>query len=611
MTDEIPENLETIQGAHVSRLDADMFNADDIDGVTESMTGSGNLNYLVLQSAQTNESEQNSNPFDYALSEFSSGNIDPMTGSGGVGEGRGGGSINPSDYSNEDSASGLLNTLMNEGGENNTSENFQSNNSSNSLNTVEATHSISSYSSHKDQSSITNNDFPGDDGVNGNDGVNGTGTNGVGGKDGNTPEIPDTTPVDSHIGVQVVSDVLNGNINLPINVIGDLVGGINVDVTTVLGDVLSTDDGLLPNPVVIVDGIIGDNHIINDLNIGPVLDDVGNIVDGVIDAVNPVLGDALPFVPDILSTVDGLLKGINGDSGLFINTSLGLPGLGGGDGIGDLALHVPTAALDDIIGTTNINLDIVSDLSDILSGDFSIPPVDISLLSTGDVLQGLDADIATDNLLGSGIDAVQDIAVDDILDVSDVPDVLAGLAGGLIGSNDENNSGSDTDLNIDTGINIGDTSLDSVDVDAVLDPVENIIGDVDINADLNVADTVNQVLAGDIDDAADSIIDTIENALDVDVSLLSPEADQNSGLDVVFGDGDGLGGVVEDVSDVLGAWPEATIGESLSDPLGGLGDSSELIAALPEPSGLVTEGFNLISGLDTNSGSPLSLGGLF
>ena len=37
------------------KLDADFYHVDDIHGVTEGLTGSGNLNYLVLQARQTDE----------------------------------------------------------------------------------------------------------------------------------------------------------------------------------------------------------------------------------------------------------------------------------------------------------------------------------------------------------------------------------------------------------------------------------------------------------------------------------------------------------------------------------------------------------------------------
>ncbi|MDD9901745.1 MAG: hypothetical protein OXT65_12260, partial [Alphaproteobacteria bacterium] len=37
---------------NTGKLDADQYTAEDLDGVTESLFGSGNLNYLMLQARQ-------------------------------------------------------------------------------------------------------------------------------------------------------------------------------------------------------------------------------------------------------------------------------------------------------------------------------------------------------------------------------------------------------------------------------------------------------------------------------------------------------------------------------------------------------------------------------
>ena len=71
-----PADINSVHDAHVARLDADMFTADDIDGVTEGISGSGNLNYLVLQSQQTNESFQVADPFNIDDGGFSG---DPLS----------------------------------------------------------------------------------------------------------------------------------------------------------------------------------------------------------------------------------------------------------------------------------------------------------------------------------------------------------------------------------------------------------------------------------------------------------------------------------------------------------------------------------------------------
>mgnify|MGYP001481007745 CR=1 FL=1 len=53
--DLLPHNIE----APIKKLDADNYMAEDIDGVTESLFGSGNMNFLSLQSGQTDAAIDN------------------------------------------------------------------------------------------------------------------------------------------------------------------------------------------------------------------------------------------------------------------------------------------------------------------------------------------------------------------------------------------------------------------------------------------------------------------------------------------------------------------------------------------------------------------------
>ncbi|MDB5491030.1 MAG: Hemolysin-type calcium-binding region [Micavibrio sp.] len=274
MADDVTIDPSSVHDVQVARLDADMFNADDIDGATEGLVGSGNLNYLVLQSSQTNEASQNANPFEVSsngdgqnglIPDLLKSDLSPISDSR---------AINPSDFShNGDSSAGFLSTATNNSNSQFSESSDTNNNNSNSaLNTISATHS--SISSSSSASETSNNFFPGDDGTNGNDGNNGnngngnngangnngtglngtngnngtglngtngnngTGTNGTNGIDGHSPEIPPVTPIDSHIGVHVISDILNANLDLLVNPVGNLVGGINVDVAAILGDIL-------------------------------------------------------------------------------------------------------------------------------------------------------------------------------------------------------------------------------------------------------------------------------------------------------------------------------------------------------------------------------------
>lgn len=51
-----------ISFAPAGKLDADFYNADDLDGITESLFGSGNLNYMMLQARQNDIAAISNNP---------------------------------------------------------------------------------------------------------------------------------------------------------------------------------------------------------------------------------------------------------------------------------------------------------------------------------------------------------------------------------------------------------------------------------------------------------------------------------------------------------------------------------------------------------------------
>lgn len=55
--------LQSMHDTPAVRLDAEFYQADDIDGDADGLSGSGNLNYLVLQSQQTHDASALNNPF--------------------------------------------------------------------------------------------------------------------------------------------------------------------------------------------------------------------------------------------------------------------------------------------------------------------------------------------------------------------------------------------------------------------------------------------------------------------------------------------------------------------------------------------------------------------
>lgn len=634
MADDISLDPSSVHDVQVARLDADMFNADDIDGGTEGLVGSGNLNYLVLQSSQTNEAGQNANPFEVNLNGDGQNGLIPELFHNDLSPTSDSRAINPSDFShNGDSSSGFLNTATNHNFSQFSEASETNNNNSNSaLNTISATHS--SLSSSTSASETNNNYFPGDDGTNGNNGNdgngnngtngnngnNGTGTNGISGlngndgnngnngtdgKDGHSPDLPPVTPDDSHIGVHVVSDILNANLDLLVNPIGNLVGGLNVDATAILGDILSPQDGLLPHPGLILDGIIGDNQILNNTPVGPLLVQTEQVLDTAVNHVNNVVCDLVPAVPNILGSVGGLLNQVNGDSGIFVTTGLHLPDIGGLGGLGDLSLHIPTTVLDNIIGTTNLHLDLLTDQSDLLTNGLHLAPVDLNILSSGDILGGLTTGITTDNLLGSTVGTVQDV-VTHLTDGGDIignliPDA-ANIPGNLV---TEVTNLADPLLNTVQSLANGDLLgvVNTGEVDATVHDLTNSLPLDQVPGAQALVDNLNST----VDHVTDAVQPVADGVTDLLHGILDPVLDQ---VGNVAGNGlvdnltDTLHGVADAVptGDVVGAVTDITapVADTLHDLVSG-----DLTGAL-DPTQLTDTLQDLTGALAGGEGDPLS-----
>lgn len=662
-------DINSVHDVQVARLDAEMFAADDIDGVTEGLTGSGNLNYLILQSQQTDEATQNIDPFNLgASSGDGAGGIAAHAGAGGQpGALPGGGFAGP--YAFASDLSDAL-SLLNAPGPDSRDPDFGTADGGGSGGGALGGISAAAFSTAFNDSGESFSFFResnGSDGLNGIDGPGGAGGNdgvpgpigegtpgtpgapGTPGQDGVSPPPPGGGGDDDDYDliVNLDSDILTLNLDVILDPLENIIGDIDIKADVILGDLLSFDDGILPNPSVILDALIGDNQLLDQLQIDVILTPVENLLTGVVDAINPVLGGLLPFLPDPLTLVNDLLGSFNsdGDTDLVLNVDLGLPDLLGFGGIGAVGAHIPLDPVEALLGDIDIDLDINAALQDLLEGGLSIPNIEIGLLSGGEVLEGVEILISTDDLVGDMVAIVDDVLGDeligdvvgvvddlteDLLGESPVGDVVegvenilghvgdalsgddplgdlvggdvignltGGLLDGLLGGGDGGGGGNpdgDTDLTIDTGLAIGDAVLENIDLDVTLDLVENIVGDIDIDINLNT-DVVNEILSGDIDGAIDDLLNTVDNLIDIHIDLFNPEAGQDGGIDL------GLGGLVDGVIDDLGSWPEATIGDVVGDVLDLGGDMIGDI--LPEPDGIVSEGLNLIGDVLGGGGS--------
>ena len=592
-----------IQSAPAARLNAEMFVADDIDGVTEGLTGSGNLNYLILQSQQTNDMQSAHDPFNGTETDYGAEGLSGLNGGFGSGDLRQFQGYSPSDFSDDNSiGAGLLN-INNIGG--NPGSGIDGNNGAGGSTTLssfsyggfnagfnQATSSTTGLfgsdgtdgdSGLSGEDGSGNNGLPGQPGTNGNNGRNGRdGKDGNGGGDDNGDD-------DVDLNLDVISDIVNLNLEAVLDPIENIIGDIDVDIDAILGNILSPDDGILPNPSVILDVVLGGTEILNDFPINVILTPVEDAASGLIDAVNPVLGEILPFTPDPLGTVADVLGMFNndGDSDLVVNLGMSLPDAFGLSALGGGSIDIPLDPVESVSGDIDIAASVDVVIENLITTDLSDLNIDISLITDGDMIPSLDTLISSNDISGS----VADVA-------GDISDIL--------GEGSEPN-GEDTDLSVDTGFDVLDHTVDNLDVGATLDPAENIIGDIDIDVDMNT-DIVNDILSGDVHAVTEDIAGIIEDLVDINLDLFSPEPDQNDGIGLevsgtevlggfLSGDGEGISWPEETISDVLGYTPGGD-----SDLLGGI--------ALPEPEGIVCDGIALIDNVSSSGDSGGVLGGL-
>ncbi len=430
----------TTLSAPVTKLDADQYMAEDLDGVTENIFGSGNLNFLLMQSSQTNDAIALADPFlitgeaptaagglTSAASFTSWNDSTPNAFSLGGADFSADRAIADIGSSNEDSGIGHGGGFT-----------------ASTLTSLEAASFAVNSSTAAPLSAIDGADGGGDDGQSGK-----SGTDGINGNNGEGTTI---TNVDNSIDVDI-GDVL-----------------VDIDI----GDI-------------IVD--LGDLTIID-------LDDVTNLITTTITEIF----NLTELTNDITSIVNNLINNI----------------FGGGEG--GLTLHLD-AILSDL---TSLNLDV-------LSGD------------------------AVTNLIS------------EVIDLSPVTDLLAPITGGndlmlvdlhslisILDGHNEHRAG-DTDLGI--GL-IGDLDglnlLDGV-IDVAFNPIEDVVGDIDILADLGLDLFNADTSAGDSDLLLGLGLDLVDHEL-LDTALLDTGLLDNSLLNTGLLDiaGDGLELNLDLVENILG-----------------------------------------------------------
>lgn len=567
-----PEPLNAFMSAPVRKLHADEYIASDLDGVTDSSTGSGNLNFLMMQAGQTDAAIASHNPYQ------SSGNGNDAISalSAAVRNHADAGKTFATNYQGGNDSDGSLG-----------SSHFTASELTQAArNAPESTATASiSPTSHYSTESIqspppvptSSNPASAQNGMNGTSGTSGTnGTNGADGADGadgtngngsgnvtnvtnntvtnnttnnttNNYNETNTTNNETHVSViggdttEIIENVYNSTTETITNITEDVADIL----TTVTNNVFDTINNILDGTgLPLPSGPIG-------LTLDATLDQLTNLNLDLLNGGNilNVLHETLDLSPilDPLSGITGnllsdtslgvILDPFNYDSSandhdLSVGVNLDVLGID----IPDIAIDVPLDAVEFLLGDIDINLDLVNDLLGL--GLFQNAPGDTDIaLGGGAPLEILDPVSA----ITSGIVNVAEDLTGDI-------DLAGHIGLGLLGTNDT--AATDTDITIPLDLDIAGHDLVTQTLSLPLDPLEAIVGDIDI--DLGAAVNV-------LGNVADNLFDSASGGTG-DHGLLA-------------GAGDLLGGVA---SELLSNVPHADDLFSTVDCLvGGLFDTAE------------------------------------
>jgi flagellar hook-basal body complex protein FliE len=559
-----------------NKLDADQYSADDLDGVTESVFGSGNLGFASLQASQTDSMLAANNTMDFVS--------DAPTEQTSRSPNFNDASLSDTDRPLDSGENMAGNNMVTDGNNTNTtigSLGASTLSSDNNTFTAPATQNTESYDfGGSSSSSATSTSSSSSSTTTSSDGSTTTVNN--------TQHNTTTTTNNYHEGDHIENTETLINVDTDILDVTNVTDILNTQITNLTETITSTLTTVTDLTTVITENLFEtinnllDGEISLDLTLD-VLDTLGADLGIIIE--DGITGNSnIDLVTDNLSTITNDLTGL--DLPLVSNTTLDvgfdLLGNSGADSSDDLvingldALGIPEIGinldpLEDIVGDIDITLStdtefltnpeaLIDDL-----GDLSLAGIDEALTTIGDqTIEGALEAVVGDTLLDEAFDVGLDEVVDMVTDP--VEDVLNDLTDTLI-AGDENG--------------IGDV------IEDIVDPVEDLISDI-----------TEPLLSGD-GDTEDILTDAINDILNIenDIDLLSSntESDGNNSSD-------------EGAEDTN--WTESIINETtglfddLTDGLNGDGED-----ILPEPSGTIAEGIGVLDidpELDTGS-----LGGLF
>jgi len=547
------------------KLDADNYLADDLDGVTESLFGSGNLNYLLLQARQSDAAGvaggfENVAPADSeslgALAALISAAQDEATATAF-------GNNTAIDFA--DGNNGISNTLAQSGPDGIFSpksnfDNLQALSTNADMLTPPSPNpppEDPTASDNPDDPDTPDDPDPPDD-PDGPDDPDDP-------DDPSDPDDPTMGGDPDDIDVSVTNDVNLPEVDINLDPLEDIVGDIDVGVDITHGDDgigLDVDTVLLDIPVAAIDLDL-DVPILN-----PVLDSVLDVTDPVLGAVTDVVQPVIDGLSDTVeSVIDSLLGQTppDGDVDLSVHQDLGLPQIDVNldvveNIVGDIDVVVDIDRTDDGI---NLGVDtIVADIP-LVNADITpdIPVVMPAVNGAVDPLAAFLADTTSadtlENLTDQPLETVGAIVADA---VETLQDSIEGAVGGLQESltdtletlGQQDTSADDVDIAVNTPLGLPPIEIS-------LDPLEQITGDIDLDLSLT---NENGGLGLGLDSVLAGLPLTEGQQAFVDVPILSPtlEALADDSLTPQEQVEEAVSATVESLDDTIG-----DIGDVVSD----------------------------------------------
>ena len=517
-------NLDEALSVEVSKLDADHYVAEDLDGVTESIFGSGSVAHATLQATQKNTLISNQN----GTSNLGDTYFQPLNSGGAVsssannflpdaigGEfGHKGGLPNNAIKTTVIDNSGNSGNFLSEG---NNAGQF-STATVGSLGASQLSSNIGSFQTGNSSLNLSG----GSDGTNGRDGNNGNngnqGDSGSDGHDSHSDHNGDVTHVKNITLVNINANPTIQNIS------------ITVDNTFIeLGDTLE----------LLISSVTDITQSITDINFNQILnlDDVNILVSNTTENLGNIVFNTVNQIDDITTKLTEII-----DSGIVIVSEL---------------LHY-----NNVVNAIDQLTLVVENLHYIV-GEITTNLPDINITALVDVTNTITVSI--DGLVQNISSVVNNLSQD--------------LVGNIIGHNNDNDGGNDSDIVADLGIDILDHAIIDNGVDIAIDPVEDLIGDLDLNLGLatdllnhngnntdnasgdsdlalnTTLDVIDNLLADIVADTSLDFVESVTGDIDLDINLaadifgdaadpLVNEGDGGTGEDTLLSD---LGAIIEDV----------------------------------------------------------------